>query len=300
MQAVAQQDKTFATAFEDADTDGDGVPDSDLASLYDAFYEADSEVASQVVERTDGEYRSLLVTVTLDTDDWTERAEYVATLEDGAGTMADGGERSATVAGSFAVSQSVLDELQAGIVLTMLVALSTIVVAMGVVFRLMHGTTTLGVVVAVPIALVVGLVIGGMYVLEIPLNLLTALLMSLVIGLGVDYNIHLGDRFADERREGKGTYEALKAAVTGTGGALLGSTVTSVCAFASLLLVPHSGIQSFGAIVVIALATAFIASVLVLPSILALWSRISTVGVPTESEGRQEPSPVAEDTLTQD
>jgi predicted RND superfamily exporter protein len=300
MQSIARQNEEFAAVFREADTDGDGVPDSNLASLYDAFYVADSDVAGQVIERTDGEYRSLLVTVTLDTADWRDRAEYVATLEDGANTMADGGERTVTVAGSFAVSQAVLNELQSGILLTMLIALSAIVVAMAGVFRLMHGTATLGVVVAVPIALVVGLVIGGMYLLDIPLNLLTALLMSLVIGLGIDYNIHLGDRFADERREGKEVYEALGAAVTGTGGALLGSTLTSICAFATLLLVPNSGIQSFGSIVVIALLTAFLASVFVLPSILALWSRVTPSRMWNQAAPEDEPTSVREDAFTQD
>jgi predicted RND superfamily exporter protein len=238
--------------------------------------------------------------VTLNTDDWTDRAEYVNTLEGGAATMADDGEHATTVAGSFAISQSVLDALQSGILLTMFIALSAAVVAMAIIFRLMHGTATLGVVVAVPITLVVGLVVGGMYVLEIPLNLLTALLMSLVIGLGIDYNIHLGDRFADERREGANTDEALERAVTGTGGALLGSTLTSVCAFAALLLVPSPGMQSFGSIVVVALSTAFITSVFVLPSIIALWSRVTDASVGGSGTTPEEPTSPAEDGFTQD
>ncbi|MFB6229380.1 MAG: RND family transporter [Halobacteriales archaeon] len=299
MQATAEQNESFAATFDNADTDGDGVPEENLASLYDAFYDADSEMAGQVIERTDGEYRSLLVTVTLNTDDWTDRGEYVDILEGGAATMSDGGEHATTVAGSFAISQSQLDALQSGILLTMFIALSAAIVVMAIIFRLMHGTATLGVVVAVPIILVVGLVIGGMYLLEIPLNLLTALLMSLVIGLGIDYNIHLGDRFADERREGADTYEALERAVTGTGGALLGSTLTSVCAFATLILVPSPGMQSFGSIVVVALSTAFVASVFVLPSIIALWSRFTDVRW-TSAESHEKPTAAAEDALTQD
>jgi predicted RND superfamily exporter protein len=299
MQATAEQNESFATVFDDADTDGDGVPEENLPALYDAFYDADGETAGQVIERTDGEYRSLLVTVTLNTADLTDRAEYVNTLENGAATMSDSGEHDTTVAGSFAQSQSILNALQSGILRTMFIALSAAVVAMAIIFRLMHGTATLGVVVAVPITLVVGLVVGGMYLLEIPLNLLTALLMSLVIGLGIDYNIHLGDRFADERREGADTYEALEKAVTGTGGALLGSTLTSVCAFATLILVPSSGMQSFGAIVVVALSTAFVVSVLVLPSIIALWSRFADVRW-TSPGSREEATVAAEDALTQD
>jgi predicted RND superfamily exporter protein len=275
MQRVAEENESFGATFQAADSDGDGVPDRNIEQLYDAFYAADSEAAEQVIERTDdGEYRSVLVTLSL-TADYTEAESTVPELDDGAERMEANGDRTATAAGSLAVDSAVLGEIIGGIVLTMIVALVAIVLALTAVFKYMHGSATLGAVVSVPILLVVGLVIGGMYILDIPLTLLTALLMSLVIGLGIDYNIHVGDRFADELREGATTIEALNAAVTGTGGALLGSTLTSAGAMATLTLVPQPQLQSFGSIVVIALLTSFLVSVLVLPSVLLLWNRYS-------------------------
>ena len=286
MQAVAARDPGFRETFRAADTDGDGVPDRDLEAVYDALYAADADLAGQVVERTDGDYRSLLVTVTLDGGDQRQRQEYVAALEDGAAAMGADGDRAATVAGSFAVTESVLDAIRSGILLTMAVALAAIVAALAAVFRLMHGSATLGAVVAVPILFVVGFVVGGMYALSIPLNLLTALLMSLVIGVGVDYNIHLGDRFADELRAGRDPVPALRRSLTGTGGALLGSTLTSVGAFSTLLLVPDPGLQAFGGIVVLALGLALLTSVYVLPSALVLWCRyVGGVGTVTGEPG---------------
>ncbi|MHB9288193.1 efflux RND transporter permease subunit [Halobacteriales archaeon Cl-PHB] len=277
MQAVASQDQEFADALQRSDADGDGIPDRNLEALYDDLYAANPALASQVIERTDGEYRSVLVTLALDAD-YSEAESVVATLQDGADRMApaDSG-RTATVVGNLAVNEAILDELVSGILLTMVLALVAIVLTLTLVFRLLHGSATLGTVVSVPIALVVGLVIGGMNLLGIPLTLLTALLMSLVVGLGVDYNIHVGDRFADELQAGKAPVDALDAAVTGTGGALLGSTLTSAGAFATITLVPHPQLQSFGSIVVVALVTAFFVSVLVLPSMLLLWARYGDV-----------------------
>jgi len=272
MQRVAESDESFAATFRQADTNGDGVPDQHLRELYDALYAADSATAERVVERTDGAYQSLLVTLALSADR-SEAADVVPELDDGAAVMEGDDARTATAAGSLSVQTAILDEVVDGILVTMVIALLAIAVALTAVFRHMHGSATLGAVVALPITLVVGLVIGGMSLLGIPLTLLTALLMSLVIGLGVDYNIHVGDRFADELDAGKRPTEALSAAVTGTGGALLGSTLTSVGAFATIALVPHPQLQSFGGIVVIALVTAFLVSLLVLPSLLLLWSR---------------------------
>ena len=284
MQRVARTDETFADMFERSDTDNDGVPDRNVEGLYDALYAADNELASSVIERTNDEYRSVLVTMPL-TASWQTTDSTVATLTDAASTMAsDGG--SATVIGSLALNATILDELTESILLTMVIALLAIVVTLSAVFRLMHGSATLGAVVSVPITLVVGMVIGGMALLDIPLTLLTALLMSLVIGLGVDYNIHIGDRFADELRDGKGTYEALSLAVTGTGGALLGSTLTSAGAFLTIMLVPSAQLQSFGAMVVTALVTSFVVSVVVLPSGLVLWRQGSSIdlGTPAANE----------------
>jgi len=262
MQRVAASDDSFAETVQAADTDGDGIPDQNLETVYDALYEADSQAAARVLERQDGEYESALVTLSLRAD-YSEAKSVVPELDEGAAVMADGGERTATAAGSLAVDDAILSEIVDGILYTMLIALAVIGVTLTGVFRFMHGSATLGAVVSLPIVLVVGLVVGGMSLLGIPLTLLTALLMSLVIGLGVDYNIHVGDRFADELQAGESPTAALRAAVTGTGGALLGSTLTSAGAFATTLLVPHPQLQSFGGLVVVALVTSFLVSLLV-------------------------------------
>ncbi|MFC7073774.1 RND family transporter [Halovenus rubra] len=289
MARIAKENETFATVLSQADTNGNGVPDQNLEAVYDAFYAADSQTAAQVIERTDGEYRTVLVTLALDAEH-SDRKAVVSQLDDGAATMQGNSQRTATAAGSFGVGSAILDEIVGGIFLTMIIALLAIIVTLVAVFRYMHGSATLGAVTALPITLVVGLVVGGMYLLEIPLTLLTALLMSLVVGLGVDYNIHIGDRFADELAAGKKPLAALRVAVTGTGGALLGSTLTTVGAFGSIWLVPHPQMQSFGGIVVIALLTAFIVSLVVLPSALLLWSRHATVPE-TSSQVTLDPAP---------
>jgi len=277
MQAAAERNASFAAAFRRTDTNGNGVPDTDLATLYDRLYAMDADAASRVVERTDGEYRSVLVTVAVEVD-YAHADATVESLEAGVAPMdgavdATNANREATITGELAITEAIVDELVDGILLTMAVALLAILLTLAVVFRVTHGSASLGVAVSIPIALVIGFVVGGMYLLDIPLTLVTALLMSLVVGLGVDYNIHVGDRFADERRAGKPPVEALRTAVVGTGGALLGSTLTTTGAFATIILVPHPQLQSFGSIVVIALVTAFLSSVLVLPSLLLLWER---------------------------
>ncbi|SFB81523.1 MMPL family protein [Halobiforma haloterrestris] len=296
MASVAAEDEAFAATLEAADADGDGVPDEDLETVYDALYEAAPGEAAEVIERTDGEYRSLRVVgpperAGFDDDRVADVEAMAASIESpeaesGRATDAD---LAATPVSETIVVDSQLAEITDGVVRVLLLALGAVFATLAIVYRYVHGSATLGIVTAFPIALVTGLVVGGMYLLDVPLTLLTALLMSLVIGLGIDYGIHVSDRFAQELERGDSDHRrrplaALERAVTGTGGALLGSALTSAGAFATLLLHPHPQLESFGTLVVLAIVTAFVVSVFVLPSALALWARYGRSGSGIDAE----------------
>jgi hypothetical protein len=65
----------------------------------------------------------------------------------------------------------------------------------------------------------------------------------------------------------------MERAVTGTGGALLGSAATTVGGFGVLIFAILPPLQQFGQITGLTIIYAFLASVLVLPSLLAVWTR---------------------------
>jgi predicted RND superfamily exporter protein len=272
MESVAAEDDGFAETFREADTDGDGVPDRDLEAVYAALYDAAPERASRVVERSDGEFRSLRMVVPIQPD-----AKYETQADEmraiAAAVEGDGDALTATAVGSATISEAESAQTADSILTTLVVALAAVFAMLMVVYRLAEGSASLGAITVVPIALVTAFVVGGMYLLDIPLTLLTSLLMSLVIGLGIDYNIHISDRFAQELDAGRDAYRALREAVTGTGGALFGSTLTSTGAFSALLLSPSPQLRSFGTLVVLALTLSFVVSIFVLPSLLFVWTR---------------------------
>jgi len=281
MEEIAAVDEEFAAVFEAADTNGDGVPDTDVEALYDELFEAAPEQAAQVIERTDdGSYESLLVQVPAQQGAGTERADVMDGIAD---EMADEAGQDVTAVGMATLEDAELGEIAEGIVLTLLVAMVGVLLALAVVYRLVHGSLALGAVTVVPIALALGLVFGGMYLVGQPLTMLTALLVSITVGLGIDYNIHVSDRFAHELERGHNTATALREAVTGTGGALLGSALTSGSAFSLLVLLPEPQLTSFGIITALALGVSFLLSVFVLPSLLWLWARHSTAGAAPSS-----------------
>ena len=290
MAAVAEEDPAFAETLAAADTDDDGVPDRNLEGVYDALYAAAPDRASQVIDQAgtagDGdaagaEYRSLRVVVPVQPDATiTVQADGMHSLA----AAADGYDGvSATAAGSATLQEAGLSQTADSILMTLVLALGAVGVLLTLVYRLVAGSASLGAVTAVPVTLVTALVVGGMWLFEVPLTLLTALLLSLVIGVGIDYNIHVSDRFVHERERGRSVHDALVEATTGTGGALLGSTLTSAGAFSALLLHPHPQFQSFGTLVVLAMVTSFVVAVFVLPSMLALWTRYGPASVDADA-----------------
>jgi hypothetical protein len=247
MQSVAAADESFAAVLQDADTDGDGVPERNVERVYDALFEAAPDKASRVIDRTDDGYRSVLVSVPVAPGaDYGDRGEQMQALADDVATD----DTVVTATGTGPVNAVQLDVISNALVQTMLVGLTGVAVLLTLVYRLTAGSATLGLVTAVPIVLVTALVVGGMWLLDVPLTANTALLLSLVIGLGIDYNVHVSDRFEQELARGHSVHSALIEATTGTGGALLGSTLTTVASFSALLIAPFAFFQNFGVLCV--------------------------------------------------
>ena len=288
LSSVAAEDEALAETLADADTDGDGVPDRNVAGVYDALYAAAPDRASSVVDRTpDGGYQSVRVVVPIRPDATiVEQGDAMLALAD----SAERGDTAVVGVGVGTINVVLGDLLSANILQTMLLALAGVTVLLTVVYRLLLGSATLGLVTSVPIGMVTALVVAGMWVLDVPLTVNTALLLSLVIGLGIDYNIHVSDRFAEEYAAGLPVHDALVEATTGTGGALLGSTLTSVGAFLALLLTPVTLLQDFGVLVTLALTSSLVVSVYLLPSLLALWARYAPDAA-TAAVGDAPPAP---------
>jgi predicted RND superfamily exporter protein len=289
MDQVAAEDEAFAERLEKADTDGDGVPDRNVEAVYDALYAAAPDRASQVIDRDGDGYRSLRVIVPVQSS--ATVSEQAVEMRDIAAAADEPDGVSASAVGSGTVTDAELSQTADSILETLVIALVAVSVLLTLVYRVVLGSATLGTVTAVPIVLVSALVIGGMWLFNVPLTLLTALLLSLVIGIGIDYNIHVSDRFAQERERGRPVHRALVEATTGTGGALLGSTLTSAGAFSALLLHPHPQFKSFGALVVLAMVASFVVAVFVLPSMLAVWTRYGPASMEDVSSTHGTPAP---------
>ena len=271
MREVAAEHPEFNETFTAADTTGDGIPDTDLETVYDHLFEVAPEQAANVIYRTeDGEYQALRMIVSIrggaTTDEVQHQMRGVAATIDG-----DGFEATAT--GQLIVFSIIEEELFETVFESLIVSLVAVFLFLMLAYRITEGSATLGIVTLTPIMLAVAWILGTMYLLGMPFNVVTGTITSLTIGLGVAYNIHMSERFRLELRRGREVWDAMYVSTTGTGGALLGSAATTAGGFGVLALAIIPILQQFGIITAITIIYAFLGSVLVLPTLLILWLR---------------------------
>jgi predicted RND superfamily exporter protein len=122
----------------------------------------------------------------------------------------------------------------------------------------------------VPIGLVVLWIYGFMYVAGYTINVITATIAAIAIGVGIDFATHFTVRFREEFRGEPSRFPALRRAGEGTGGALALSALTSITGFLVMATAPMPMFATFGVLTAVMIFFALLVSLLVLPSLLIL------------------------------
>ncbi|HUY36603.1 MAG TPA: MMPL family transporter [Pirellulales bacterium] len=118
---------------------------------------------------------------------------------------------------------------------------------------------------ALPLGLGLLQTFGLMGILGIPLNPANMIALPLMLGIGVDYGVHL----IHEYREQSGPYKMSQA----TGVAVLVDGLTTVVGFGSLMIANHRGLQSLGRVLTLGVSCCMFTSMIMLPALLTWMSR---------------------------
>jgi predicted RND superfamily exporter protein len=94
--------------------------------------------------------------------------------------------------------------------------------------------------------------------LGIALDPISVMALPVILGVGVDSGVHMVHRFRAEHGDVART-------VAGTGRAVVLTSLTTLAAFATLMLAHHRGLASFGSVLAVGVSAALAFSVLVLP-----------------------------------
>ncbi len=258
------------------DRDLDGIPDQgvDSAQMREALDRLADNSASvgQLLHKGPDGYDGILVRVATQTNIGEHGLEARDELEvDFQPATAQGMDVAFT--GTPIIWNKGLNEFSNSLLNSTFLVMMFALILLGLVFGIIHRSVLLGVLTAIPAFVAVGWTLGFMNLADIPLNMMTALVGSLAIGLGIDYPIHLANRWVAERKDGNGVIKSYTVAMRSTGRELLFSAATTMAVFISLSLMPMPVMQMFGVVMSAAIVFAFLGAVLLLPMLLGIWHR---------------------------
>ncbi|KAB1188128.1 MULTISPECIES: RND family transporter [Haloferax] len=267
IQSYAAQDPEFAALVDRNDANGNGVPDDNLETIYDELMA--SPVSGQASSYITEDYRQTRIVYTVEGD-----AEQGAIVADGQ-EVADRLRMSGVATGNTVVFKAVSDTIFMSAIQSLAVALIATAIFLVFIYQVLEGQWTLGVVNLVPIVVALALLAGSMRYLGIPLNALTATILAIAIGLGIDYSAHVVHRFADEYNAGNDLYEALRLTVSGTGGALTGSMLTTTTGLGVLAIAITPVLGQFGIVTALSIFYSYLTALVVTPPVLVVWERLT-------------------------
>jgi predicted RND superfamily exporter protein len=111
---------------------------------------------------------------------------------------------------------------------------------------------------------------GTMGYLGIALNTLNMTIVPLVMGIGIDYSIHMINEFVEHKSEGHSDAEAFRIAGTRSGLALLIASATTVGGLIVLVFSPSLLIAQLGLVSAVALTVIYLLAITFIPAALTL------------------------------
>jgi hypothetical protein len=125
----------------------------------------------------------------------------------------------------------------------------------------------------IPVVVAVIWAAGSMAIFKIPMDTATSVMGSLLLGIGIDYGVHLFHRYEEELGDGKSMEEAINIAVVSTGNAVLVTTATTMAGFAALTIAPLSMMANMGKVCTLGIFFCMAAVICLLPPLIVIEER---------------------------
>jgi len=269
--------------------------DEDVKGIFERLYfnnteidpftkETYGELMHSVVHRTSedqnvtGEYNALLIKIFVNAKTSEESRKVYNELEDD--IIKPTGAKTSTTGTVILLIQTV-DSIQSSQIKSTVIAIFLAAMILCFIYK----DIQLGLISIVPVGLNVTWILGSMALFtflhdnvtsSIPsmsLNVLTVTVTSLSIGLGIDYSIHVVQRFRENlNEEHLSVKNAIHSTLEHTGSALFISAVTTVAGFGVLIFAPMPLIQMFGIITALSIVFSLLSTTILLPILLVFWA----------------------------
>lgn len=152
---------------------------------------------------------------------------------------------------------------------TSVIALIAILILLVISFRMLTA----------PVLAIVNLIIGiiwaygAAYLAVGQLNMMTALLSIVLLGLGIDFSIHFISSFTELRAAGENILSAMENTFFKSGKGILTGALTTSCAFLALLISQSRGMMEMGLVTGLGLLSILLSTLLFLPMMMVFRER---------------------------
>ena len=210
----------------------------------------------------DFDYTKAILTVQYQTDD----IKTLRKVEGDIRSLLKNDKNVAIIGGYSLIEKELSEAIATGQVYSLLFAFFAIAILLFIIFR----SLSAGLLGSLPLVFTVISIFGLMGWLGIELNIVTALLSSISIGLGVDYSIHLFWRLKTEIRNGSSYESAIRTSLRTIGRGITINAFSVILGFAVLFLSAFPYIHSFGFLITLSLFFCLVGALILIPAICML------------------------------
>jgi len=124
----------------------------------------------------------------------------------------------------------------------------------------------------IPVGIVIGWTSLCLYLVDVPLNTMSAVLGVLVIGIGTEFIVLLLGRYEEERKHRDETpHDAMVIAISKTGRAIVTTALTTLGGFGVLIVSNFVMVRDFGIATTFSVVLCLISSMVVMPPLVVWW-----------------------------
>jgi len=161
------------------------------------------------------------------------------------------------------INMELSDMLIKGQIMSLVFAIGIVAILLMIIFR----SFVAGIMVSIPLLMVIILLFGSMGFLGIKLDISSAMLSSILIGVGVDYTIHFLWRYKHELACGQTYLDAVKNTLTTSGRGITFNALSVIVGFTVLFISAFVSLKLFGFLIIVSIFTCLIAALVVIPAI---------------------------------
>jgi hydrophobe/amphiphile efflux-3 (HAE3) family protein len=274
IQAACQNNQSLTNTF---NIDSRGIPETDADVLHLCTYLYDNSQYAYEVQQTlhkhGSTYDATLITVYTDVmnsnSDDVNKVMGVLYSEFKYDVSGGFGGATAIITGENTMMYIIMNSMTESQIISTVFCMVLAAIVLIIAYR----KPLLGLIAMLPVLISTVWIVGTMSYIGYALNVMTIMITSLTIGLGITYAIHAVERFRLIADRTGDVISAVSETIGHTGTALLIAAITTVAGFGILILTPMPVEQQFGLITALTILYAFLTSIFVLPPVLMYWGR---------------------------